>query len=297
MPKGALEVIEYVPRQAAMAGEDPPDYPRKLEDLRLEHRTLTSCAAALAAVALHILFLVPALWAGGGSRHPQERYHGDAAMQWVVLNGSSRISAITPPALRSPMLRVIGVTDPLPAFSSSTPLTEAPAARTGQGDEASAGAMYGRYIGQVRARIDRAWQRPRTAIGAGIFQCQVRVDQDSLRQVTGVTLLQCNGFARWRLSLVRAIKAASPLPAPPNQAVFAHRLLLTFRASAYSPGAPAQLYEPSGALPSNYEPEQREADSENALRALRKTVRAPRSPEVIELRIDGSSVKVEPQHQ
>jgi hypothetical protein len=157
--------------------------------------------------------------------------------------------------------------------------------------------MYGRYVGQIRARIDRAWQRPRTAIGAPIFECQAQVDQDSVGRVREVTLVQCNGDARWQLSLVHAIEAASPLPAPPSAEVFTHRVLLEFRATAYSPGAPSELYEPPGALPANYEAQQNERRSQEAFQALREAARASHPHRVIELRIEGSSTEVEPQQQ
>jgi TonB C terminal len=302
VPKGALEVIEYVPRQAAMANAVRLDHPCESEDLwsrlRLEHRTLTSCAAALAAVALHILLIVPAVWGGGASRQPQERYPGDAAMQWVVLNDSSDAPAISAPALSSPVLQAIGVTDALPALPSNTLPAGFSQTATEQADgQSGLGTMYGRYVGQIRARVDRAWQRPRTAIGAPIFQCQVQVDQDSLGHIGSMTLLQCNGNTRWRLSLVHAIEAASPLPAPPNPAVFAPHIVLAFRAIAYSPGVPAQLYEPPTALPADHQPARRETLSQNAFQALRESVRAPHSHKVVELRIEGSRVEVEPQHQ
>lgn len=230
MPRGTLEVVEYVPRQATTDAV-PPDQPCKSEDLwgrlRLEHRTLTRCTAGLLAAALHLLFVAPVLW-GGPSRHPPEpRYRGDAAMQWVVLEDSSTTSAIRPPTLGPPALMTIGMTDAQPELPLSSLPAEASDARGDQAaDPASFGVMYGRYVGQIRARIDRAWQRPRTAIGAPIFQCQVQVDQDGVGRVREVMLVQCNGDARWQVSLVHAIEAASPLPAPPSATVFTQRLLL-----------------------------------------------------------------------
>jgi hypothetical protein len=156
--------------------------------------------------------------------------------------------------------------------------------------------MYGRYLGQIHARIDRAWRRPRSAIGAPIFQCQVQLDQDSVGRVDEITLLECNGGTPWQLSLVRAIEAASPLPAPPDPAVFVHHVLLEFRAAAYSPGASAQLYEPPSAVPATYDPDQRDTLSGNAFQALREAARAQK-PRVVELRIEGSKVEVEPDRQ
>lgn len=302
MPRGTLEVVEYVPRQATTDAA-PLDQPRKSVDLfsrlRLEHRTLTSCVAALAVVTVHLLFIGPVLWGGGASRHSLERsYRGDAAMQWVILEDSATASAVRPPALSSAALVAIGVTGARPMLPlSSLPAPPSDAHREQAGDQAGFGAMYGRYVGQIRARIDRAWQRPRTAIGAPIFECQAQVDQDSVGRVREVTLVQCNGDARWQVSLVHAIEAASPLPAPPSAAVFTHHVLLEFRATAYSPGAPSELYEPPRALPVNYEAQQNEKRSQKAFQMLRDAARAPYSHKVIELRIEGSSAEVEPQQQ
>lgn len=300
MPRGSLEVIEYVARPAsseaipagrAFISED------LLSRLRLEHRTLTSCAAAVVVVALHALVVVPAIWAGGGSRQPLERkYQGDSAMQVVVLEDSAgRSGAITQRSL--PTLRAIGVTDALMTHPMAALPAEVSDSSSAQPDgQTGFGEKYGRYLGQIRARIDRAWQRPRTAIGAPIFQCQVQVDQDSLGRVQEVTLLDCNGDAPWQLSLVRAIEAASPLPAPSDPAVFVHHVLLAFRAVAYSPGEPAALYEPPSAVPANDESRESGNESQNAFRALREAAQAPK-PGVLKLQIEGSKVDVEPDRQ
>ena len=303
MPKGVLEVIEYVPRQPATADAFPPDHSRKSEDLwsrlRREHRTLTSCAAALVAAALHVLLVAPVLWAGGTSVHTIERYRGDtAALQWVLLNDSSLNAAISPPALPPLSLDAIGVPDVLPTMpSSASPAAPSDTENDRAEGQSGLGAMYGRYVGQIRARVDRAWQRPRTAIGASLFQCLVQVDQDSQGRVQDVTLVRCNGDDRWRLSLVRAIEAASPLPAPPNPAVFAPHVLLEFSAMAYSSGAQAALYEPPGLPAIRAKPGNSDAQSQNAFRALRDAARAPDSRRVIELRIEGSKAEVEPDRQ
>ena len=304
MLKGGLEVIEYVPRQATLDAV-PPDHSRESDDLwsrlRLEHRTLTSCAAALAALALHVLVMAPALWADGGSPHSQDRrYRGDTALQWVILAESAGKSGISQSSLPSLALAPIGVADVAvaqPRGPSSTAPVQAADPRSEQADGQSGfGAMYGRYLGQIHARIDRAWVRPRTAIGAPIFQCQVQVDQDSEGRVQAVTLLECNGGARWQVSLEHAIEAASPLPAPPDPAVFVHHLLLAFRATAYAPGASAELYEAPSAAPADDEPDNRNSLSRNAFRALRETA-GTQKPRVLELRIEGSKVDVEPEHQ
>ncbi len=299
MPKGSLEVIEYMPRQPA-GDAIPPDHPVASEalwsPLGLEHRAVTSCAAALVVLALHIAVIAPALWAGGGSQQRQNRqYRGETALQWVVLD-DSRTGSVARVSPASPELVAIGVSDVLPTFPSLAPPASPAKDPDAQSEERSSlGALYGRYVGQIQARIDRAWRRPRTAIGAPLFQCQVQVDQDRLGRVGEVTLVQCNGDAHWQLSLVHAIAAASPLPAPPNPAVFAQHVLLNFRAMAYSPGLPAGLYEAPVAASARQLGST--VQSQNAFQALRQAAAAPYSHRAMELQIEGSKVEVEPGRQ
>ena len=300
MPRGSLEIIEYVARPASpdpIAVDCPSISEDLLSRLRLEHRTLTSFAAALAVLALHALIVVPAILAGDGSQHPLDRkYHGDSAMQVLILEDSAGKSAtIRRPS--PPTMAAIGITDALLTRPLNTLPPDTSDSRSVRPDgQTGYGEMSGRYLGQIRARIDRAWQRPRTAIGAPIFQCQVQVDQDSLGRVQEVTLLECNGGALWHLSLVRAIEAASPLPAPSDPAVFVHHVLLEFRAVAYSAGEPAGLYEPANAAPTNDEPRAVGDQSQNAFQALREAAGAQK-PGVLRLQIEGSKVDVEPDRQ
>lgn len=97
-------------------------------------------------------------------------------------------------------------------------------------DAAQRAVLFGRYLGQVDARIERGWQKPRSPIGAAQFKCQVMVKQDRDGNIRGTALLACNGDERWQLSLIHAIQRASPLPSPPDQRVFADALTLTFNA-------------------------------------------------------------------
>jgi hypothetical protein len=106
--------------------------------------------------------------------------------------------------------------------------------------------LYGRYLGQIDARIERAWLRPRTPIGSPSFSCTVQVEQDGAGWIKDIMLVRCNGDVRWQQSLVRAIQASSPLPAPPNPRVFKSHLLLIFRAEAYSDTSDPYLYEAKG---------------------------------------------------
>jgi hypothetical protein len=103
--------------------------------------------------------------------------------------------------------------------------------------------LYGRYVSQITARIERAWVRPRTAIGAPSFSCKVQLLQDTSGNVKEVTLVDCNGDSRWQVSLVRAIQSASPLPAPPDSDVFSRTLVLGFNAEEFSHSGSTDGYE------------------------------------------------------
>lgn len=300
VPRGSLEVIEYVARPAlpeAVRVEPVSAFASFSSRLPLEHRFLRSFAAAFLVIALHALVVVPAVWQGGGSHRSQShRIQGNSAMQWVVIVDSpGRLAAITPSS--TPKLAAIDIgAATLTQRPIRLPVDASDSANSQADGESGYGEKYGRYLSQIRARIDRAWERPRSAIGAPLFQCQAEVDQDGTGEVQQVTLLDCNGGAAWKLSLVNAIQAASPLPPPSDRAVFVHHLLLEFRAMAYSLGQPAELYEPARAIPVGPSPERAAAASLNALQTLREAVRAPKS-RVLKLQIEGSSVEVEPDRQ
>lgn len=302
MQRGALEVIEFEPRHFT-EGADLAIHASESEGFRARlrlPRTLTSCLAAVASLALHALFVAPALW---GSGTPQERFldkkdAGDTALQWIVLDDSLAPSAPAPASLSTPVLAAISLSDIVPPLPAATPAADTPKDKSGEPeDHSSLGVMYGRYVGQIQARIERAWRRPRSAIGAPLFQCQIQIDQDEVGRVGDVTLLQCNGDTRWKLSLVQAVEMASPLPAPATPAVFARHLVLQFRAMAYSAGASADLYEPTAVQVADARQEESGEQSENAIEALREAARAPHSHKVLELRIEGSKAEVEPEHQ
>ena len=128
------------------------------------------------------------------------------------------------------------------------------------GDPALRALMWGRYTGQISARIERAWERPRSPVNDPIqtaksdasgasaaadetFRCRVQIRQDTRGNVQEVLLLECNGTEAWRHSLVVAINQASPLPAPPTPTVFTRSLTTTFEADAYRPGSAPYQYE------------------------------------------------------
>jgi hypothetical protein len=99
-------------------------------------------------------------------------------------------------------------------------------------------------LGQITARIGRAWIRPRTPIGAESFACLVQIEQDDKGTVKEVTLKHCNGDTRWQLSLVHAIESASPLPAPPDPTVFTKTITVEMDSEGYSVASRGDSFEP-----------------------------------------------------
>jgi hypothetical protein len=154
--------------------------------------------------------------------------------------------------------------DPLPLFSFET-ADDAPGITTpavpDAGDPAIRALMFGRYTGQISARIERAWVRPRSAVTSdavaaphrdvtddstadgNTFRCRVQIRQDAHGNVQEVLLVDCNGTEAWRHSLVIAINQSSPLPAPPIPSVFRRLLNMTFEAQAYQQGDAPDEYE------------------------------------------------------
>jgi hypothetical protein len=140
------------------------------------------------------------------------------------------------------------------------------------GDPAARAQLFGRYSGQIQARVERAWRRPRSPVRAGNdprprgsraaggspaadrFRCQVRILQDAHGAVREVQMLDCPGSVPWQQSLVTAILSASPLPAPPSPSVFTQSLTMTFEAQTYSPDSVPDEYEIERTGPSAFSP-------------------------------------------
>jgi hypothetical protein len=215
-----------------------------------------------------------------------------------------QVSAVTPEELasRGSLPRDLPVTvlspDPTPAADDADERSNV-AAASSPADAAQHAMLYGRYLGQIQARIERAWMRPRTPIGGPKFYCRTRVTQDSRGYVIEIKLDHCNGTGRWQQSLVSAIKTASPLPAPPDPAVFADRLWLGFMSDAFDPNGSAEGFEPpSGLLAANNPP--REPLSPEHLSSALAPSKAKDNANVIHLTIIGnrtytnSSVPVSP---
>jgi len=226
--------------------------------LSLAHSTQSRCSAAviraLASLLLHAALITALAWGGGGHAHPFSPHQpnlgtGESreyAMELISIQEqpeSTEQALLDPDPNTSPALTAVKL-DLSFVAANLAPLLDDTSTASGQsaGDSATA-ALVGRYLGQIDARIERAWVRPRDPIKEGVFSCRARIEQDATGVVREITLERCNGNSRWQLSLVHAIQLASPLPAPPDAQVFRRLLRLNFQAQPYSADAPEELYE------------------------------------------------------
>jgi outer membrane biosynthesis protein TonB len=83
------------------------------------------------------------------------------------------------------------------------------------------GPLSASYYAMLQARITHSWIKPSSA-GPGI-DCRVEVTQVPGGEIVGARVTQCNGDAAVRQSIENAIYRASPLPDPPDPALF-HRV-------------------------------------------------------------------------
>lgn len=82
------------------------------------------------------------------------------------------------------------------------------------------------YYALIRSRVERNWVRPPTArVG---LECEVRVTQTQGGTVAGVSIGRCNGDESVRQSIEAAVYRASPLPQPPDPALFERELIFNF---------------------------------------------------------------------
>jgi colicin import membrane protein len=92
---------------------------------------------------------------------------------------------------------------------------------------ARSGPALANWQAQITAKISRAWLRPPTA-RAGI-ECVLNVTQVPGGEVTKVSIGECNGDQAVRESIERAVYRASPLPPPPDPALFERDLKINFK--------------------------------------------------------------------
>jgi colicin import membrane protein len=89
------------------------------------------------------------------------------------------------------------------------------------------GPQQASYIAAIQNRITRAWLRPASA-RPGIV-CTIQVTQIPGGEVTSAHVTDCNGDEAVRQSVENAVYRASPLPMPPDPALFQRNLTLVFK--------------------------------------------------------------------
>ncbi len=89
------------------------------------------------------------------------------------------------------------------------------------------GPLQKSYIASIQNRITRAWLKPASA-RPGIV-CRIEVTQIAGGEVTKVRVTDCNGDEAVRQSIENAVYRASPLPEPPDPALFQRNLTLVFK--------------------------------------------------------------------
>ena len=82
------------------------------------------------------------------------------------------------------------------------------------------------YIARLASRIQNAWIKPPSARSG--LDCIVNITQVAGGEVTSAKVSQCNGDAAARQSIENAVYRASPLPAPPDPALFERNLVIHF---------------------------------------------------------------------
>jgi colicin import membrane protein len=95
-----------------------------------------------------------------------------------------------------------------------------------RGDALRNSAAAASWYDALRAHIERQWRRPATAQPG--LRCVVLVDQVHGGEVVNARIADCNGDAAVRQSIEAAVFRASPLPQPPDPALFERRLELVF---------------------------------------------------------------------
>lgn len=95
-------------------------------------------------------------------------------------------------------------------------------------DRTSAGfrSLKGSYVRAIQTHVEQRWFEP-PGTGPGL-SCTIYVMQIPGGEVVGTRFGRCNGGAAVRQSIETAVRNASPLPAPPEPALFEREVELIF---------------------------------------------------------------------
>jgi colicin import membrane protein len=87
--------------------------------------------------------------------------------------------------------------------------------------------LRAQYEVAIQQRVQRNWLRPPSVTSA--MYCDVLVNQIPSGDVTRVEILECEGGSAFQRSVEVAVRKASPLPSPPDPALFDREIQFTFR--------------------------------------------------------------------
>jgi len=87
--------------------------------------------------------------------------------------------------------------------------------------------LRAQYVKLIEQKVERNWTPPANMTKG--WSCVVNVLQNALGDVTDVRMVNCSGSAAFKDTVERAVKKASPLPAPPDPKVFEKKIKITFR--------------------------------------------------------------------
>jgi hypothetical protein len=243
-----MRVIEPI---VVVVGEEVTPPSRRYRKRRTS-RALPRVAGVLATVGIHLLISAPLLL--GNAAHKARPIEGLGSVAWAsqgkkqesmilldlsALSAASHDERSTPENMSDDIdsqnfeIALASVEISPPPQLQIEDAEEGEVSNESAGDPAGAAVLFGRYMSQVAARIDRTWMRPRTPIAGGRFDCRARISQDRKGRVLSVELQDCGEDARWRESLTSAIVRASPLSSPPEQWLFAETVTLNFTATQY----------------------------------------------------------------
>ena len=93
--------------------------------------------------------------------------------------------------------------------------------------DVESGPLSASYYAVLQARITRSWIKPPSA-SPGIA-CRIEVTQVPGGEIVGARVTQCNGDAAVRQSIENAVYRASPLPDPPDPALFHRQFTIEFK--------------------------------------------------------------------
>jgi TonB C terminal len=249
VPRGTLEIGVYEPPAASVPAQarygSDPDW-RAPDGGRFNGyhvpRYIVVAFGAFASLLVHVLVITALTWGGSHVKQPARQHPDEIGMELVSLDDDESIKA--PTALDNIgelALSSITVDAAMADVTFSLPESGPSYADADDAEASTRSMLFGRYMGQIDARIQRAWFKPREVPKNGLFTCRVRIEQGPTGAVTEIVLERCNRDAAWQMSLVQAIQLASPLPAPPDPKVFTPVLHMEFRGEPVPPHAVAEV--------------------------------------------------------